>query len=82
MAQNTGGIAIGSLSVSVSGVSVPLTLNSTLPLLPEGTVSGASAISLQALPLVLGAVYPVAVTATFSDGVSVTNSTSITYSLA
>jgi hypothetical protein len=80
-AQNTGDSSISSLSVRIEGVSIPLTLNSTLPLAPGRTISGTSVISLGVLPLVLGTAYPVVVTATFDDGTSVTNSTSLVYKL-
>jgi hypothetical protein len=78
-AQNTGDAAISSLSVSIAGVPAPLTLNSALPLQPGSTTSGTSAVS--SLPFVLGDAYPVVVTAIFNDGVSVTNSTSVLYTL-
>jgi len=80
-AQNSGDVGISSLSAVVAGVSVPLTLNSTLPLQPGSTVSGTSVISLQSLPLVLRTAYPVVLTATFLDGTSVANSTLVAYSL-
>ena len=80
-AQDAGDSSIAALSVSIAGLSVPLSLNSSLPLQPGGSVSGTSVISLQELPLVLGAAFPVTVTATFIDGVSVTNSTLVTYTL-
>lgn len=79
--QNTGDLGVTSLSVSVAGVSVPLTLSPALPLQPGSTISGTSVLSLQSIPLVVGTAYPVAVTATFADGTSVTNSTSVVYSL-
>lgn len=79
--QNTGDLGISSLSVSIAGVPVPLTLNSSLPLQPGSTIAGTSAISLQSVPLVLGSSYPVVVSATFADGTTMTNSTSLVYTL-
>lgn len=79
--QNTGDASISGISVTLNGISIPVTCNSTLPLQSGSTASGTSLVSPQSLALLLGAAYPVVVTATFSDGTSVSTSTSVVYSL-
>ncbi len=79
--QNTGDAPITSLSVTLASVSQPLTFNSAFPLQSGSTISGYSVISLQSLVLVLGTAYPVVVTATFDDGIAVTQTASVVYSL-
>jgi hypothetical protein len=77
--QDTGDVGIASLSVNLAGTQIPLSLNSSLPLQVGNSVSGTSVISLQSIPLVLGSTYQVVVSATFDDGTTVTNSTSLVY---
>jgi hypothetical protein len=75
--QNTGNTSITSLAVSLAGLSIPLSLNSSLPLMPAATISGDSTVSPQSILLVVGDVYPVAVTATFADGSTLTQTTTV-----
>src|SRR5262249_13815528 len=77
--QNTGDSAITSISGSVNCVSLPLTFNAALPLQSGGSSSGTSLISLQSVVLILGVTYPTAVTVTFDDGTSVTQTSSVVY---
>ncbi len=80
--QNDGEAPITALSVSLAGVSLPLTFSSALPLQPGATISGQSVISLQTVLLVLGTGYPVDVTATFVDGTTITQPTTVAYTIA
>ncbi len=77
--QNTGDLAISSISVIVAGVVVPMSWNSTLPLQSGSTISGTSVVSVQGLALVLGTAYPAVITATFSDGTSASQASTVTY---
>jgi hypothetical protein len=80
--RNDGEVSLTALSVSLAGVLLPLTLSSALPLQPGNTISGQSVISLQTVPLLLGTAYPAAVTATFDDGTTLTQTTTVAYTLA
>jgi len=80
--QNDGEAPITALSVSLAGVSLLLTFSSALPLQPGATISGQSVISLQTVLLVLGTAYPVDVTATFVDGTTITQPTTVAYTIA
>jgi hypothetical protein len=79
--QNDGEAPITALSVSLSGISLPLTLSTALPLQPGNTISDQSVLSLQTVVLVLGTAYPVYVTTTFDDGVTLTQTTVVAYTL-
>src|SRR5260370_40360348 len=79
--QNDGEASITAVSLSLAGVALPLTLSATLAVQPGSTISGQSPISLQTVLLVLGTAYPVAVTATFDDGTSLTQTTTVTYTI-
>ena len=80
--QNDGEAPITALSVSLAGVSLPLTFSLALPLQPGAMISGQSVISLQTVLLVLGTAYPVDVTATFVDGTTITQPTTVAYTIA
>lgn len=77
--MNTGDLPITGLSVTLDGVPISASWNTTLPLQPGNTISGASEVPLQSLSLVLGATYPTVITATFSDGAVVSETTSVQF---
>ncbi len=77
--ENTGDLSVNSISVTLAGVSIPVSWNSTLPLQPGNTISGSSLVSPQNLDLILGLAYPVVIAATFSDGTTVSQTSTVTY---
>ncbi|MDE1852134.1 MAG: hypothetical protein KGI38_00085 [Thaumarchaeota archaeon] len=74
--DNVGNYTITSISVQLAGVSTSLTWNAALPLFPSATISGQTT-SLTGLLLTAGGVYTLSVTATLSDGETVTQSISV-----
>ncbi len=78
---NTGGHSIRSVTVTLNGFNLPLTWSTSFPVQPYQATSTASPISIAGFLPLIGSVYPVTVTATFSDGTTVTHMNSVTYSI-
>jgi hypothetical protein len=78
---NTADVAITSLAVQVAGLPVAFGWDSTSPLLPGNTVSGAAASLPLGPALAVGNIYPVTITATLPDGTTEIQTTSAIYTL-
>ena len=79
--ENTGGSAITSISVQVSGLPVAMTWSNAFPLLPGQAASAETRSLPLGLVLAVGNIYPVTITATLADGTTETQSTSAIYTL-
>jgi hypothetical protein len=78
---NTGTVPISSITAQVSGLPVTFTWQSAFPLQAGQTMTGSTTSVPTALGLVVGAIYPVTITATMSDGTTETQSTYAIYTL-
>jgi len=79
--DNTGGIAITSISVQVSGLPVTFTWTNAFPLLPGQAATAETRTLPLGLVLTVGNIYPVTITATLADGTTEIQNSNAIYTL-
>jgi hypothetical protein len=78
---NTASAVITSITIQVNGLSLNLTWNSAMPLQSGQVISGTTTTIPLGLLLAVGEIYSLTVTATYDDGTSVSQTTSVLYTL-